>query len=167
MKITTVKMDKANRKLGLRGGLDKVVAFLRLDLWGIGFRLAADENEAERDDQNPLWFRATLWDAIKASNPFYVNGYNVDIRAIWDEQCFPRLASKEIFPSPGPELNDQIAISLPQVDPPVELNTYRFRKSAEILISNNGVAYVVDMDGRTVQMKFRNDRPLAASDLKS
>lgn len=37
--IAVVRMDSDNRKLGLRGGLEKKAWYIRLDLWAIGFRI--------------------------------------------------------------------------------------------------------------------------------
>lgn len=41
--VTRLDMDKDNRKLGLRGGLEKTRGYIRLDLWGIGWRITKKE----------------------------------------------------------------------------------------------------------------------------
>lgn len=38
--ITMVLMDSQNRKIGLRGGLEKTLWYVRLDLWWVGFRIS-------------------------------------------------------------------------------------------------------------------------------
>lgn len=38
--FTMVPMDSQNRKIGLRGGLEKTLWYVRLDLWWVGFRIS-------------------------------------------------------------------------------------------------------------------------------
>lgn len=40
MKLTKLLMDSNNRKLGLRGGIEKGNWYIRIDLWSVGYRLS-------------------------------------------------------------------------------------------------------------------------------